>query len=51
MGLAATFIAGLLQRFHWISYVGLAIIAFVALRMVYEGGEDLFHVAREAGMF
>jgi YjbE family integral membrane protein len=51
MGLAATFIAGLLQRFHWISYVGLAIIAFVAMRMVYEGGEDLFHVAREAGMF
>ncbi len=51
MGIAATFIAGLLKRFHWISYAGLAIIAFVALRMVYEGGEDLFHVAREAGMF
>jgi YjbE family integral membrane protein len=51
MGIAATFIAGLLRRFHWISYVGLAIIAFVALRMVYEGGGELFNVAREAGMF
>ncbi len=37
MGIAASFIAKLLHRFHWISYVGLAIILFVALKMIYEG--------------
>ncbi|WP_275790103.1 TerC family protein [Pararhizobium gei] len=37
MGLAASFIAKLLHRYHWISYVGLAIIFFVALKMIYEG--------------
>ena len=37
MGVAASFIAKLLDRFLWISYVGLAIILFVALKMIYEG--------------
>jgi YjbE family integral membrane protein len=37
MGLAASFIAGLLQRYRWIAYVGLAIILYVALRMIWEG--------------
>jgi YjbE family integral membrane protein len=37
MGVAASFIAKLLHRYHWISYVGLAIILFVALKMIYEG--------------
>jgi len=37
MGLAASFIAKLLHRFPWISYLGLAIILFVALKMIYEG--------------
>ena len=50
MGIAANFIAGLLKRFHWISYVGLIVIAFVALRMIYEGGDDVFNFARDAGM-
>jgi predicted tellurium resistance membrane protein TerC len=26
-----------MQRFHWINYVGLAVILYVALTMVYEG--------------
>lgn len=38
MGLAATYIARLLERHRWIGYVGLAIIVFVALGMIYEGG-------------
>ena len=50
MGVAATFIARLLKRFHWIAYVGLGVIAFVAIRMVYEGGEEVFHFAQDAGM-
>ena len=49
MGIAATMIAGLLKKYHWIAYVGLAVIAYVAIKMVYEGGEEVFHYAREAG--
>ncbi|MBY0361437.1 MAG: TerC family protein, partial [Phreatobacter sp.] len=37
MGLAASFIARLLQKHRWIAYVGLAIILYVALEMVYRG--------------
>jgi YjbE family integral membrane protein len=37
MGIAASFIAKLLHRFPWVSYLGLAIILFVALKMIYEG--------------
>jgi integral membrane protein, YjbE family len=37
MGLAANFIAGLLSKHRWIAYVGLAIILYVALDMIYRG--------------
>lgn len=37
MGVAATFIAGLLHKYRWIAWVGLLIIFFVALRMALEG--------------
>jgi YjbE family integral membrane protein len=37
MGLAANFIAKLIDRYRWIAYIGLAVIVFVALRMIYEG--------------
>ncbi|MBB5696755.1 TerC family protein [Sphingomonas yantingensis] len=37
MGLAANFIARLIDRYRWIAYVGLAIIVVVALKMIYEG--------------
>ncbi len=37
MGLAATFIARLLQRHRWIAYVGLAVILYVSLEMIYRG--------------
>jgi YjbE family integral membrane protein len=37
MGVAATFIAGLLHKHRWIAWVGLLIIFFVALRMALEG--------------
>jgi predicted tellurium resistance membrane protein TerC len=36
-GLAATWIAKLLQRFRWIGYLGLAIVLYVAGHMVWEG--------------
>jgi len=41
MGLAASVIARLLTRFHWIAWVGLAIIAYVALTMVYSGADQV----------
>ncbi len=41
MGLAASYIARLLQRYRWIAYVGLAIILYVALKMIYEGYVEL----------
>ena len=37
MGLAASFIARLLGQYRWIAYVGLAIILYVALKMIYDG--------------
>ncbi len=41
MGLAATFIARLLQKHRWIAYVGLAVILYVALEMIYRGGLEI----------
>jgi predicted tellurium resistance membrane protein TerC len=37
MGFAATFVAKLLNKYRWIAYVGLAIIVYVALKMMWEG--------------
>ena len=37
MGFAANYVARLMQRFHWINYIGLAVILYVASSMVYEG--------------
>ncbi len=41
MGVAASLIAGLLNRFRWIAWVGLAIILYVAVKMLYEGADQL----------
>jgi YjbE family integral membrane protein len=37
MGIAASFIARLLNRYRWIAFVGLAIIFYVALKMIWDG--------------
>src|SRR3954468_14167768 len=42
MGIAASYIARLLQRFRWIAYVGLAIILYVSLKMLLDGAVDQF---------
>ena len=44
MGVAATFIAKLLARHHWLNYVGLAIITVVALTMIWEGAAEVWTV-------
>ena len=41
MGVAATFIAGLLKRFPWIAYVGLIIIVYVAGKMIWDGTHEV----------
>ncbi len=45
MGVAAAMIARLLRRFPWISYAGLIIVVYVALRMVWLGGLDIYAAA------
>jgi YjbE family integral membrane protein len=45
MGIAANFIAGLLQKHRWIAYVGLAIILYVALDMCYRGAREVWPYA------
>ena len=41
MGVAATWIARLLHRYRWIGYVGLLIVLYVALHMMWQGHRDL----------
>jgi YjbE family integral membrane protein len=45
MGIAASFIARLLQRHRWIAYVGLLIILYVSLEMIYRGANEVFAYA------
>ncbi len=48
MGLAASFIARLLHRHRWIGYVGLLIILYVALDMIYRGVMEIWPVVAAA---
>lgn len=41
MGVAATFIAKLLTRHRWIGYVGLVIVLYVALHMIWDGARSV----------
>ena len=41
MGFAASFIARLLIRHHWIAYVGLVVILYVAAAMVWDGAHEV----------
>ena len=43
MGIASTWIARLLDRMFWISWVGLGIITFVALRMIWDGSTEIIN--------
>ena len=53
MGLAANYVARLIQRYHWINYVGLAVILYVAANMIYEGwvgGEHVLGLRKVLGL-
>jgi YjbE family integral membrane protein len=45
MGVAASFIARLLQNHRWIAYVGLVVILYVAVDMIFRGTLDVMKVA------
>jgi YjbE family integral membrane protein len=48
MGLAANFIARLLQNHRWIAYVGLAVIVYVSLDMIYRGSLEVWPLVASA---
>jgi len=48
MGLAAAMIANLLQRHPWISYAGLIIVLYVAVRMIWLGGIEIYETQAQA---
>jgi YjbE family integral membrane protein len=41
MGVAATFIARLLEKHRWIGWAGLLLILYVALQMIYDGTQEI----------
>jgi len=41
MGVAASWIAKLLHRFRWLGYLGLAIVLWVAIHMIWEGARNV----------
>lgn len=49
MGLAANLIAHMLQKHRWIGYVGLAIILYVSLMMIWDGGHELMAATAATG--
>jgi YjbE family integral membrane protein len=44
MGFAATWIARQIEKHHWIAYVGLGVILFVAAKMIWQGAHELMPV-------
>jgi len=44
MGFAANYVGRLIQRYHWINYIGLAVILYVGVSMIYEGWVGGEHV-------
>ena len=41
MGVAATYIAKILHRFSWIGYIGLVVVLYVALHMIWDGARQV----------
>lgn len=41
MGVAANFIAGIIERYKWVAWFGFAVIVFVAGKMIWDGAHDV----------
>jgi len=50
MGVASNYIARLLERYFWISWVGLGVITFVALRMIWDGSTEVIQQTSAVGL-
>ena len=50
MAFAATLIARLLTRHHWIAYIGLIIIVYVAGTLIWDGAESVLHARSVTAM-
>ncbi len=46
MGVAASLVARLLTRFRWLAWVGLAIVLYVSLEMIWQGSFQVLHHVR-----
>ncbi len=44
MALTANFIAKLLEKHNWLGYLGLAIIAYVAVQMIWQGSGEVYQL-------
>ena len=49
MAVASNYIAKLLESYHWIAYIGLAIVAYVALQMIWHGTAEVGGAFQRAG--
>ena len=49
-GAAAALIANLLQKHPWIAYLGLVVIAWVAVSMIFEGGLAVVEAVEVSGL-
>lgn len=50
MAVAAGFIARLVDRHHWLAYIGILIVLWVAVDMIWEGAWQLADAAQAAGI-
>jgi len=46
MAFAATMVAHLLERHRWIAYIGLAVILYVAVTMIWHGSHEIIQVTQ-----
>ncbi len=47
MGIAANLVARLLERYRWIAWVGLLIVLYIALKLVWDGGHEVLATLRQ----
>jgi predicted tellurium resistance membrane protein TerC len=45
MAVAANLVANLLERNRWLAYLGVAVVAYVALDMIWRGMTEVMNVA------
>jgi YjbE family integral membrane protein len=48
MAAAASFIARILDRYSWLAWIGLAIVLYVAVDMIWDGSREVVAVTRKA---